>query len=318
MNISKLFRYATLTTSAVLLSLCGLVYAGGLTLGHPYGKGSRVDNWAENLSSCINEKLGIPVRILDGERLGEPSELVYSLARGRIDLALLPTSEIVAEWQELSELQFLSLRYNSEITNEPRNNGIILEEFNKSSNQTGIELIDIGWQYGALVTGDARGDAILDLKDLNGKTVAGGDAVMKKAVEYLGGYPVSIEEYHIFSALKEGYIDWAIVDEGALQWGIRNQKFQSIFWAQDFTPIEQPIAIIMNKWNDRTFGGDLAYRISNECQEVTRMYNRESKTGMNRIPQIAKEAGIIVTDIPEDTQMLWVEANKEARFFLTN
>ena len=314
MNISKLFRYATLTTSAVLLSLCGLVYAGGLTLGHPYGEGSRVDHWAENLSSCINEILGIPVRILDGERLGEPSELVYSLARGRIDLALLPASEVVAEWQELSELEHLNLRYNSDITNELPNNGIILDEFNRSSYRTGFELIDIGWKYGALVTGDA----ILDLKNLDGKTVAGGDAVMKKAVEYLGGNSVNIEDYFVFSALEEGDVDGAIVDERALQWGIRNQKFQSIFWAQNFTPIQQPIAIIMNKWNDNTFGGDLAYRISNECQEATRRYNRDSITMMNRILQIAEDAGILVTDIPEDTQMLWVDANREARFSLTN
>ena len=315
MNISRLFRYVTpLTTLVVLLSLCGLVHAGGLTLGHPYSEGSRAGKWANDLSSCIEKISGIPVRIFDGKRLGEPSDILNSVASGRIDFALLPTPEFGAEWREILTLQHLGFGLRPEFTVEISNSEEFLDEFNRSSYEAGLKLIGIGWQYGALVVEDA----ILDLSDLRGVTVAGGSSVTNRAVEFLGGYPVSIEDYDIFPALADGYVDSAIIDEAALQWGIKNRKFQSIFWSRGFTPIASSFVVVMNRWNDETFGGDLAFRISTKCRHVTRRYNEVSLDRMKRIPVIAEEVGISVTEIPYRAQSLWSWAIHDAIFSLAN
>ena len=311
MNISRLFRYATPTTLVVLLSLCGLVHAGGLTLGHPYSMGSRAEQWANDLSSCIEGISGIPVRIFDRERLGEPSDIFNSVASGRIDFALLPTSEIGAVGREISALRNLEISYRPKFTVEISNSEGFLDEINMSSYEAELKLIGIGWQYGALV----MEDAILNLKNLRGMKVAGGDSVTNKVVESLGGYTVSIEDYDIFPALADGYVDSVIVDEAALQWGIENGKFQSIFWSRDFAPIASPIAVVMN---NKTFGDDLAFRISTKCRDVTRGYNEVSVDMMNGIPEIAEKAGIRVMEISYDAQKLWGRAMYDAIYSPVN
>ena len=263
---------------------------------------------ASNLSACIEDVSGRPVQVYGGERMGSAADLARSVTEGRLDLAVLPIKRYTESWNEITKFAQLGYSFAPKIAVSYSNDKDALEILNDSSWQTGLELIGVGWQYGALVTGS--GDQLLD--DLSGKRVAGVELSTRDVLEVVGGDWVQLPYFDVLPALRSGHIDGAVVSEEVLLWGLREAEFRGIYWAPDFSPVAAPIGIIMNKDNDEIFGGMLAAAISEECSSVIGGYNEWSIDLWDEIPTVAAGSNVEILHLSEAWKEVWVEALKMA------
>lgn len=290
----------------IYLTCLGTAHAAGLKIGHIYGEGSYIAQFANRLSSCIEDASNLPVRVYGGERLGRTRDLAFSLVRGQFDLALLPAWEYGTEWNYIATFARhgyqLSLREIIEYSNDKE----ILDQFNDDSRHSDLQLIGMGWKFGTIVSADTN----VSLEDLTGKRVAGGDRHTKQIVKEVGGDVVNLPDAEILPVLTNGYIDAAIVGEEQIRYGLDKHAFEHIFWAPDFLPMAFPIAVVMNRGNDRTFGGQLSERITEECGNIIVEYSERSLEFWMDLPNTASMSGVRIKEIPDEIRDLWTNVQR--------
>lgn len=303
----KTFLRGLTSLCAVCLACLGTAHAAGLKIGHIYGEKSYVAQFANRLSHCIEDVSNLPVRVYGGERLGRTSDLAYSLARGQFDLALLPALEYDMEWNYISKFARHGYQLSLEEIVEYSNDKRILEMLNYESRHSGLQLIGMSWQFGTMVSAGAN----VSLEDLTGKRVAGGDRQTRQIVKMIGGVVADVPYFEVLPALTHGYIDAAIVGEEQIRIGMEKHALDEIFWAPDFLPMVFPIAVVMNRWNDRTFGGQLGKRITEECGNIILKYSERSLTFWKDLPVTAPKSGVRIVEIPEEAKHLWTDVQKQ-------
>ena len=300
-------RYLACLGFVSLLMLCvpaPKANADSLKVGYANWQETRMGELANSLAACIEEVSDLPVRVYSGERMGSAADLARSVGDGRLDIALLPIRRYAEEWNGIVEFAQLGYALSPETAVSYSNDKVVLDVLNDSSWETGLELIGVGWQYGALVTGYDN----QSLDQLDGKRVAGAELSAKKVLESVGGDWVDLPYYDVFPALRSGYIDGAIVSEEVMSWGLKQRAFGGIYWAADFSPMVAPIGIIMNKDNDNIFGGGLAEDISEECGGVITDYNNSSISLWNGIPVVAAGTNVEVLQLTDDWKRMWINS----------
>ena len=106
-------------------------------------------------------------------------------------------------------------------------------------------------------------------------------------------------------ALEYGYVDAAIVGEELLKVGMERHAIGEVYWSPDFLPMVFPIAVVMNRWNDLTFGGQLGQEITEGCGHIISEYGERTLNFWKDLPQTAAGSGVRVLTISDDDKQFW-------------
>jgi len=299
--------------SAVLFFLAaiflsgGACRAGGLTAASAFPSSSEIDAWTADFANCVSERIGAPVEVYSGGKLGDATDLVGAIQKGSIDFAVIPVASLASSWNALGLLtvpgavstpdEILRVSRNREFTT-------FLDKMNAGS---GFHIVGLGWQYQTLV-GDRRLVGRPAGWNVDLTNVAAADVFSR-----LGATPLHLPTSDVPTALSVGLIDGAVLDVDATAWFVKEGLTPSVTWSDDYTPLVTPVAIVLSDKTSRNWGEEFLRGIREKCAEVTNLFNEEAlKIAMDDIYRL-KDAGVNVEgyDLSVWSQVL-SEAYKDA------
>ena len=101
-------------------------------------------------------------------------------------------------------------------------------------------------------------------------------------------------------ALSEGAIDAAVVTDEFLLHEAENGSLGALYESPNLMQIQFPMAIVINKWNDAVFGGELGKVITERCEDVIKGYSSQSIRDLDWAKAVARERGVPVITVTED------------------
>lgn len=285
------------------------VDANEIKLGHAYFEHSPIARLAMEFSACIEDTSGSTVRVHGAERFRHSGDLAHSLLRGQFDLALLPLNEYGPAWEKISKFAHQAYQLTPEQAVEYSNDVDALGELNDAVENSGFQLLGIGWNYGTLVSSDS----IESLDDIEGTRISGWGWNSREVVESLGGHVVDIPYHDAIAAISEGYVEAAMVDEYFIRHEIESStwnepKYKVIHYSKDFAPTVYPVTIVASTSSYGFGEGRLTEQIAEECRQVVSLYNDKSLSLWNDLPDWADSVGISVVPITDAAKGAWTDA----------
>ena len=299
-----------------LVASIGFSHAGGLTLAHPYPEGSAVDQWARELSACLDSRSGMFVDVIGGAKLGRSDDIADAIRAGYVDMAIVPARSLGRQWPALSRLgQSEPIPDPAQMMRLSQSTGF-LERINQiGAKRFELVVLSVGWQFSALVGKDGRlEDGALRAARFfvpgPSKGEERGD-FLQEMIRRVGAEPAPLDARDIDSALRYHAFDGGVVDVEMARRAMSQRGFDQLQWSQDHAAFASPVIVLMSANSyaskeilsrfERLFSGP------DGCLATTTRFNQRSVAEMQNLVDEARQAGIRVTPV----SAVWRDAYRE-------
>lgn len=280
--------------------------SAGLTLGHAYGMNTTIGAWAKNLSTCISNRLDVPVVTVGAGALGGSRTIADAVLRGRIEFAVLPVQSLERFWKEMAEFSNAGIVYDPKKLITLSTNPELLSVLNKQGRRLDLDVVALGWQYGMMVSGYGDGR----LTNLKGKTIAVRDDLTSRAIKKMGGKTVRISSGQALRALSGKVIDGAVFNEMFAKYALRKNVLRSVYWAEDFAPFARAMVVAMNTRKTGRLSDANWQVIDRGCNDASNQYNRQAFQAMKTLVADAETKGLRVFELPTASRNQWTKAHR--------